>query len=1165
MMPQKKRLLETVLIAFALAGPSLHAQTPTGQIDGSVRDNTGALIPGAQVTIRNSATGLQVVRQTDSGGRYSAPLLLPGKYDVSASISGFKTSTQTNINLDVTQDREVNFALTIGARSETVEVTSTSAATVDTLTSATSTVITAKTIDSLPLNGRNPLDLALLAPGVQGTGDTAQTTPHISGSRNANSEQQIDGVSNIVSTNNIGLGYVAYQPIVDSVLEFAVQTSVPAAEYGRTGGGVINLVTKYGTNAVHGSAFLFAHDATFDARPYFLAKTSPKTDVHRYQEGGTIGGPIFRDKAFFFLAFERSSNSSATQEIDSVPIAAWRTGDFSSLSVPIYDPLTAVSVGGKVTRTGTFKGNQIPMSRQNPVAVAALKYYPLPNYGAVGATLNNYLAVGANTDVYYHGDARVDYQFTPKDRAFGRFSKYDDASTPFNDYGNDAARTGSGPQHLTATSVSLDNTYTIRPNLLLDVRYGLSRYTVDRTAFGQGFALTSLGLPASFQAVAAREATVFPSFDISDSFSGLGMNGGYVPYSSYNTNHDSTASLIIIKGGHNVKVGANFRKSFVNYYQYGQPSGEFAFNRSWTQYNPNDSTDKSNGGVAQAGNAFASLLLGLPSSGYQTHDATALTSSSYIAGYVQDDWKATSKLTLNLGLRWEGEIPRTDRHNELTYWDPTLPSPLQGKVPASACPACGNLMGQMVFVGTPASKYGRHQAPFQAKNYSPRIGFAFSPTGKWSVRGGYAILFAPSALQAAGSTGGLGADGFNTSTSYQFSTDSEATINTDLSNPAKSGYNLPTGAANGAGTQLGGSINYSFFDSVRNPYTEQANFTVQRQLPLQSVLEVGYVYSHGLFLVDGDPGQPYDQVNPSYLSLGNQLNQNVPNPFYGLITTPGSTLANPTVPMRYLLAAFPQYTSVTSQRKPRAASVYNSVTVRIDKRVSQGLSLLLSYTGSKLMDNSSSAVTFLGPTSGTRADQYNPGREWSLSAYDIASNFTSATTYELPFGKNRRFFSHAPKGVSAVITGFQVDALVTVNGGLPVVLAAANNQTGLNTLNQRPNMAPGDPNIANPTHAHYFNTALFSQPAAFTIGNAPRVLGNVRQPGNRNADLSAIKNTYFGQGERYNAQIRVEAFNALNHPIFGGPNTNVNSAAFGTITSVANGSRVLQFGAKFFF
>jgi hypothetical protein len=1143
----------------------LCGQTPTGDISGVVRDSSGALVRKAIVTIRNRATGLTVSREADNTGQYTAALLPPGNYDVVAKAPGFKTEHENNVTLDVAQERVIDFKLPVGDVSESVTVTAESAATTDAMTSYTGQVITEMEISDLPLNGRNPLDLQELAAGVSTVGDASNTPPHISGSRNGNNEQAIDGISNIVPTNNIGNGIITYQPVVDSVQEFSVVTSVQPAEYGRFSGGETNLVTKSGTNTLHGTAFLFAHNNVFDALNYFHAQGAAVPSAHRYQYGGVIGGPVVmphfyngHNRTFFFLAYERSRINTATTEIDTVPLPAWRTGDFSSLAAPIYDPASAVTTSSAGTiRTQAFTNNQIPADRQNAVALAAIGYYPAPNYGSAGAQVNNYNASGSNGERYDHGDARLDQQFGSKNHAFARFSEYNDQTAPFNDFGNAAARTGTGPQQTTETSVSLDDVQSFTPTLIGEIRYGLSRYTVVRTAFGQGFNLTSLGLPSSYQSVSALRAAVFPSFDMAQGYTGLGMNGGYVPYSSFNTSHDASASLIKSIGRHTIKVGGEFRELFVNYYQYAYPSGEFSFNQTWTQKNPN-SADGS-------GNSFASFLLGLPQTGYMTHDITNLTSSSYVAGFGQDDWRVTDRLTLNLGLRWDGEVPRTDRHNQLVYWDPTLPSPLAGQVVSADCPACSSLMGAMEFAGTSGARYGRRQAPFQAENFAPRVGLSFSPLPKWTLRAGYAVLFAPSALTAAGSTGGIGNDGFASTTQFEFSTDSEATIYTTLGNPALAGFNLPTGSKLGAGTDLGSAINFPYFDSVRNPYTEQANLTVQRELPLHTLAEVGYVYSHGLFLINGDPGKPYDQVNPSYLSLGNQLNANVQNPFYGKITTPGSVLANPTVPLKYLLDPYPQYTTVISERKPNAASIYNSIIVRLDRRFSQGFSLLLSYTGAKLMDNSASAVTFLGPTSGTYANQYAPQKEWGLSAEDLSSNLVIAGTYELPFGRGRRFLSRPNEAMELLAGGWQAATIVTANQGTPVVLSAAINQTGLLTQNQRPDKAPGDPNIPNHSLANWFNTTLFSQPAQFTIGNAPRVLSNVRTSGERNADISLLKNNYLSHDDRMNAQFRLECFNALNHPQFAAPNTNVNSAAFGTINSQANSPRVVQLAAKFIF
>lgn len=985
-------------------------------------------------------------------------------------------------------------------------------------------------------------------------------TPHISGSRNANNEQQIDGISNVVPSNNVGTTGTAYTPIVDSVQEFSIQTSVASAEYGRFEGGVTNLSTKSGTNKFHGSGFIFARNAVLDAKTYFSLPTQPKTDSARYQYGGTFGGPIYRDRTFFFIGFEGARYRTATTSTFSVPLVPWRTGDFSTLPTPIYDPTTVTPV---TTSTGTtyqrqqFAGNIIPANRLNPVALKAIAFYPLPNTGAAGQLLNNYTATGLNAENYYKGDARVDHQFTQNWRSFARFSKYQDNYTPLNPYGNAAAPNGDGPTLSTAISAVIDNIVTFKPNLIGDFRYGLSRATTDRTAYGQGFDLTSIGLPASYQAVASQNRLIFPTMYQSNGYSALGGQG-YVPYISYPTSHDATASLTYVKGANTLKVGGEFRKLLLNYYQYSFPSGQFSFDRNFTQKTVNAADG--------SGSSFASMMLGLPTSGSMTHEPTASTASSYIAAYVQDDWRVTPHLTLNLGLRWDGEIPRSDRYNRMTYWDPTQVSTLGASVSSVAsCPSCSNLKGQMEFVNTPGARYGRHQGPFQNKNFAPRVGFSYSPDSKTAIRGGFGLAFAPSPLQAAGTTGGLGNDGFSTSTNFAFSYDSTRTINTTLSDPAKAGYTLPSGAALGGAQNLGQAIGYSYFPSYRNPYTEQANLNVQRELPGQMLVEAGYVYAHGMFLIDGDPGTPLNQAPTSYLSLGNSLYDTVPNPFYGKITTAGSTLSQPTVQRNQLLRPFPQYLNVTSMRKPGAASIYNSFTFRLDKRFSNNFALLVAFTGAKLMDNSSASVTFVGPTSGTRADQYNPLNEWSLSTQDIARNLVVNGTLELPFGRGHRFLSNAPGVVNTMIQGWQGSGIVSYNTGTPVVLAAAINQTGIFTLNQRPNQLIPNTAISGRNRNKWFNTAGFAQPAPFTIGNAKRVISNVRAPGVMNADLALLKNNYLGHDRRFNAQFRFELFNAFNHVRFSAPNADVNSANFGRITSQANTSRQIQLAAKFVF
>jgi hypothetical protein len=471
-------------------------------------------------------------------------------------------------------------------------------------------------------------------------------------------------------------------------------------------------------------------------------------------------------------------------------------------------------------------------------------------------------------------------------------------------------------------------------------------------------------------------------------------------------------------------------------------------------------------------------------------------------------------------------------------------------------------------VGTYLSKYGRHQGPYQLKDFGPRFGFAYSPSEKMVLRGGFGIAYMPSALQAAGTTGAPGVQGFGSNTNVQSSFNNQITINSTLSNPFPQGYNLPLGAAGGPSTNLGLGIGESFFNSYRNPYTIQWNFNVQRQLPGQMTLEVGYIANRGLFLVDGEVTQPYSQLNPAYAALGNQLLTQVPNPFYQVITTNGSPLSQQTVSYNRLLRPFPQYDGVGYFRKPGAKSVYNAVIVRLDKRFSNGLTFLLSFTGGKGMDDSASSVGYLGPISGTRADQYNRRLEWSISPQDISKSLIGSFLYQLPLGKGKKFVNSAPRLANAFIAGWEVNGIVTLQTGTPVVLGPVVNQTNLFTAPQRPDNTGQSAQLSNPTIDRWFNTSVFYQPPPFTIGNTSRTLPDVRNPGIKTADLSLFKNNYFGKENRYNLQFRIEAFNAFNHPNWNTANTSVQGgSAFGTIASTNPNvpNRVVQLAAKFNF
>jgi hypothetical protein len=1195
---RKLSLLATLLMLV----PFTLSQTPTGTIEGTVQDPSGADVAGATATITNNATGASKQLTSDGAGRFQLPFVLPGTYKVTVEAHGFRPAEQNNVVVEVAQKRSLVFNLTVGQANETIEVLAT-APVLDTQTSSLGEVVQTRTVSDLPLNGRNPLALATLVPTVVDDSGNAPI-PHIGGGRDSTSEVQIDGMSNILPENNVGDNILAYRPIVDSVQEFSVQTNVLPAEYGRFSGGTISLVTKSGGEKFHGTGFLFAQNGVLNALSYFSKPTDDKADTHQYQTGFTFGGPvplIGRKKTFFFFAYENSQASIAAQETDTVPLPEWYTGstagDFSALipagtdcnATPvagcIFDPLT---VDPATKKRLAFPGNIIPAARltgaASQIAMKMLSFYPAPNTAGSGF---NYAIVGNAPTTYSHWDARIDHDFTKNWHSFLRVSHFDQHSLGGNglsDYGptNPASQGFGGPDHQGAWTGAFNNTFTFTPTLLGELRYGVSRSTEKRTGAGGDFDPTTLGFPAYVSETAGPQGQIFPRLNLSDGFSGLGPNG-FNAFSQNPFAHDITGSLVKIAGSHSIKFGAEFRKIYSNFYQFGLPTGQFNLDRTWTQ----DVAQTTEDGTG-TGNPFAGFLLGLANNGDTDHTPTAASSSGYFALFIQDDWKVTKRLTVNLGLRWDVEIPKTERSNKLSYWDPTVASPLGGVNPAAGvdCPHCGNLMGAMLFPGS-TGKFGRRQGPTQYHDFGPRVGFAYDVGHGLVVRSGFGIVFAPSDLQAAGTSGGVGNQGFQSQTQFASSFDNQVTIHALLDDPypanATTGqrYNLPLGAAGGPLTQVGSGISDSFYSSYRNPYNIQWNFSVQYALPGQTTFEAGYLGNHGLFLVDGDPGENVDQLPTSFLALGPALQAQVANPFFGVINLPGSPLSNPTVQANQLLRQFPQYTGIQSFRKPTAESKYNAFTLRINKHFSNGLSLLANFTGAKETDNSSAPVTFIGQVSSTRINQFNPGLEWANGPQDISRVFSAGYVYELPFGRGKKFLSGGGP-LSWVVGGWQADGIIRWTTGTPVVIAGVGDPTGILAgigNGERPLWNGQSAKLDHQTHDEWFNIAVFSPLPQFTLGTAPRTIPNVRTPGLSNSDLSFSKNNYFGSDNRFNAQFRMDLFNAFNHPRFGAPDANVNDCDrdtsgacidnanlhFGKITSVRNSSRQIQLAVKFIF
>jgi hypothetical protein len=1171
--------------------PRLLSQSPTGTIQGVVADASGSAIPSAAVTITDAATNEKHSVKTDSAGRYQVPFIPPGTYSVTVVAPGFRSATQTGLQVVVASSNTADFAMAVGQVTDQIQV-SANAEELDTTTSNLSSTIPSRFILDLPDNGRNPFDFALLAPTVSNLGGAS--TPHIGGSRNGNNEQLIDGMTNILPENNVGNNLSAYSPIVDSVQEVNVQTSVLAAEYGRFSGGVISLVTKSGANAFHGSAFEFLETTALNANAFGSAPGAAKTDTHRYQTGGTLSGPIRRDKTFFFVDFEDSRQSAGTSITSTIPqnLASYITGDFSGLGAPIYDPLTVhqgtyVDPSSGQTMTGyirdQFPGNMIPAERLSPIAQKILSYYPSPQ---TSNQSNNYTNSGANTNNYYHFDTRVDQQWNSKFHSFIRFSHSAGNNNYLQDYAGTSAIASpggySGPTSGNAYSLSFDNTVTFSPTLVGEFRYGFSKSVSNRTAYSAGFDPATLGFSSAFNADAV-EGLQFPHFSF-NGFSDLGGQG-YVPLIEDPLAHDVNGSLVKILGGHSIKVGGEFRYLYLDFSQFAYPAGTFYADNTWTRFSPDSSTGAAARGSSAGGATLASFLLGLPQSGTFYNEPHLHQHSDYLALYVQDDWNISRKLTLNYGVRWDLEIPRAEQNNDLSYWDPNAPSALGAvAVPAGVnCPACASLKGQMHLVNTPGSAHGRYQVPTNYKDFGPRLGFSYNPFTKFVVRGGFGVVFQPSAFQAAGTSGAPGIEGFTSQTQFSPSFDGQHSAPVaSLANVFPGGVQTPaalnsTCRANAACIQnidVGNGISESYFDATRNPYTMQWNLAVQIQLPSRIKTEVAYLGNRGLFLIDGDPGRPHDQLPLSDASLGSQLKASVANPFFGIITTPGSPLSQANVQQNQLLRNYPQYTGVNSFRKPEADSIYHAFTVTVDREFSSGITFTTAFTGSKSIDNSASSVGYLGPAGSTFANQYNPRGERSVSPFDISRIFVASTVYELPYGHGKMFGSNIPKLADLVLGGWQVNGIFSYSGGTPFLTPQYNNgstESGLLTYHQRPNLS-GNP--VNP--GKKLNAAAFVAPAPYTIGNAPRTIPGVRNPSSKNLDFSAVKNTRWGNSNRYNAQFRLELFNAFNHENIGAISTSQNYYNSTTMLTeivhvndnngnYTNSARVIQLGFKFYF
>jgi hypothetical protein len=1170
------RTIRAISIALILAA-TVAAQTSTGSLVGTVTDANGGTVSGAAVKLIDVGTSREWNVQTDMSGSYLIPLLPPSQYRVEIQLQGFKKFVR-EFGLAVDQRARVDASLELGAVTESVTVSG-QAIMLEGDSSSLGQVVGSQQVLNLPLNGRNPFALAGLAPGITpmstfGVGVATQRSALIAAAANNFSSDGgltgynsmlLDGVSIVVCCQ----GQPAATPSVEGVEEFKVQTNSAQAEFGYTSGAIINFVSKSGTNAVHGSAFWYVRNEQLDSNNFFANRTGTKplpgrndlrTPLRYSQYGFSLGGPVFlpkvydgRNKTFFYGGFERIRLRRVFYTVYSEPSTAMRGGNFAEAPSDIYDPASTApdpARPGQYLRT-PFSNRQIPTSRMNPIALKLLGYVPTPQRTGI---VSNFDAFAAGRDDDWQGSIRLDHQFSPKYRSFARFAIQDnDHAEP--EYWHNIG-SSSYVQYVTGRTFVLDNVATISPTLVANFRYGLAWQTNYRwnTSYGalSGQDMISMGFPASY--VSQLQGVMLPTQSWTGMY-GPGSGGQSAPLWAHYT-HSLVASLTAVRSNHILKAGWEGRLSRENRTGLSSPGGAFSYGTTFTSGPDPRASVPSN---ASPYLSFASYLLGLPTSGSVTINGGLTMQMPYSAWYLQDDWKITPRLTLNLGLRYEIEFGPTERYNRFARFDPYATSPLAQK---TGLP----LLGQMLFAGvgnTPRQRWNT-----DANNFGPRAGFAYRAGNSLVFRGAYGLNYLPGLYRIYS----IGDPGFSQTTAFNATIDGVTPVG-NLSNPFPTGLVQPLGPTGGALTALGLSVG-GWPEGYPSAYVQQWNFNIQKELPGNFLVDVAYAGSHGVKL---PISLNLAQFPPSlYGSVGDatrvaDLSTLVPNPFYGTITT--GSLSAATIQRAGLLRAYPQYTGASIARSA-GDSTYNSFQLRAQKRMASGFTAILAYTISKNIGNVNNSVTgFIDSAFATGAgdigyqNNFDIHNERSVLPGDLPQRLATSAVWEIPFGRGRHFGSHVHWLANGFLGGWQVNGMLTLQAGYPIALSASGQPAyaGPRASRVAGQVAATSGDIRSrlggiSSAQGYINPAAFRLSRSFEFGDVPRLLSDVRGDGLRNLDLSLFKS--FSLGEKVRLQLRGEAFNLTNSVLFALPNTTFNTSAFGVISSQGNAPRQIQLALR---
>ncbi len=1158
-------------LALMLISATGLAQETRSTLTGHVTDPTGAVIPHAAIVVTNMDTGVKTNIQSNGAGDYNVPFLQPGRYQVSATLTGFKAYVHSGLTLQTEQTVTENIVLQLGSTEQTITVSGDSPL-VDTATASTGQTLTAEEVEDLPSNGRSPLGFAHLEYGAVSKGKHAQslTTPFgnstaddfsLGGGASSSNELLLNGVPNMQDSSRLA----GFSPQLDSVDAVHVDEFAANAAMGDTSGGTVNITTKSGTNQFHGSlSEYYSGSRPLTAKPYFTAAGVQAPSTHNNQYGGTIGGPIAiphvyngRDKLFFFYAYEGYNGSQPATTITSVPTAAERTGDFSALlgvssQNQLYNPYSGVyNATTKVTTRTAIPGNILANAGLSidPVAQAYLKLIPLPNYNGSSTKAdgeNNYFASAPTTNNYKSNELRVDLNITKKNRLSLEAHRSNYVNSQSNIFSNLLSGTAS---KVVLWGGFIEDTHSFNPSLNLDMRLGFSRSENSSNPSSIGTNPTSFGFPGYL--ASNSSALALPGLTFTDA----------APIPSLSANPGSTAYFDAIQlfgslnktwGHHTIKIGPDIRSNKNSTLSPGAANGGFAFKTA-----TGDVVAANSSSAAQTfGGAFAMFELGTPTSGSEAIATKFQYDNWYLGGFVQDDWKLRPNFTISMGLRLEHETPIVESNNRMiTGFVPTATNAAtvaatkayaaapNANLPVASFSATGGLIY--------ANANQRHAYSTANAYISPRIGFAYSPNfshGSLAIRGGFGIFVNPFNDYNSGQ-----GYGYSASTAFVPSSLLSQVPTSTLSDPFNPSVNpivQPLGNSLGYNTNLGsGAI---FFAQVKVPYSQKASLDIQKQFGKSFLVEAGYIFSHSVHLaysnaISSTPLLPFlDHSGKANTTLTTALNAPTANPFFGTFPVGVNTVTyntKATMSVAQLLQAYPEYTAVTQQLVPGQDGNFNAFMLKVSKRMANGLQFNFNYEHSR---NLGSQV------------QLNPGGPLSYSetTSDFPEHITFTAIYQLPFGRGRKYLNGS-KLLDALVGGYEVTTIYQALSGTPIQWGNVYYTGNFHDFHNNPHNASGSPSF----NTAGFDTVTADQPNGYNFRTFPQYL--LRSDPNNNFDFSAMKN--FTIGDHFIIQPRVDAFNAFNHVQFTAANVSPTSAAFGVVNGQLNSSRTLQGGLHFLF